>query len=108
MVSLKSAGTLDQGNQGYRNADGCQLSQGDTNPDFTYANDGLFVKIIPESTEAIKVWNEEIAPKTANTGKVLAVEFPTVKSQLIKAGFTIRKAAKVKESDSDLLRELGL
>lgn len=75
--------------------------------DFTYKQcDSLFVQIMPETPEATKLWNEEIAPKTSGTGKVLSVEFPLVKSQLTAAGYSIRKAVAAKQSDADLLDSL--
>lgn len=74
--------------------------------DFTYSDDGLFVAIFPETSQATKVWNDEIGPKTANTGKVLASQFPEVKAKLKAAGYKIRKSTKVKESDDELLNDL--
>ena len=76
--------------------------------DFTYIDNGMFIRICPESSAAAEVWNEEIAPNTGGSGAVLATEFEVVKSQLRKAGYTIRKAVKSNQSDADLLSELGL
>jgi hypothetical protein len=59
-------------------------------PDFTYRSDGVFVSIFPESPEAIKVWNEEIAPKTDSTASpsnVMAI--PSVKPKTPKSPTTI-------------------
>lgn len=59
--------------------------------DFSYRRNGLFVRIFPETPEAVGVWNTEIATKTGGTGNVLAIEFPQIRAALISAGYTIRK-----------------
>lgn len=74
-------------------------------PDFTYRQSGMFVALMPETPQATQTWNREIAPKTQGTGKILAFQFPEVKTQLEKAGFTVRKAKKV--NDADLLNLLS-
>jgi hypothetical protein len=73
-------------------------------PDFTYRSDGVFVSIFPESPEAIKVWNEEIAPKTDSTGKILAAHWEETRLALKRNGYSVRQAKNPKISDDDLLK----
>lgn len=75
--------------------------------DFTYINDGLFVTIMPETPQAEAFWNEQIAPQTNNSGKVLTIHFAQVAAQLRSQGYSIRKATKSKETDEDLLKSLS-
>lgn len=74
--------------------------------DFTYRDDGVFTSIMPETPQAVEAWNTVIAPQTDDTGKVLSIHFPSVKAQLEAAGYSVRKAAKIKGSDDDLLDSL--
>lgn len=74
-------------------------------PDFTYREEGAFVRLYPETPEAVREWNEEIGPKTG--GAILVVHFPDVLSQLKAAGYVVHKARDIKMSDADLLEALG-
>jgi hypothetical protein len=74
--------------------------------DFTYSDSGMFVLIVPETPQAVKVWNEEIGPKTNGTGKILAVHWQNVRNQLEQAGYKVRKARKSNVDDKKLLDEL--
>lgn len=76
--------------------------------DFTYTNDGLFVTIAPETPQAEAFWNDQIAPQTNNSGKVLTIHFAQVAAQLRSQGYTIRKAKATQDiSDEDLLKALS-
>jgi hypothetical protein len=76
-------------------------------PDFTYRADGEFVQLLPENPAAVAAWND-IAAQTDGTGKILAPHWPAVARQLRAAGYSVRKARPVAESDSELLRGLGM
>lgn len=76
-------------------------------PDFTFSTDGLFVSVMPETPEAARIWNEQIAPATDGTGKLHPLAFSELQSELRKAGYSCRQAVAPRISDAALLRALG-
>jgi hypothetical protein len=78
-------------------------------PDFTYtlSNDGWFT-LVPENDQAVEAWNV-MAMLNDGSGKFPCTMFNSVKSQIKKAGYSIRKGKVSKGvSDSDLLAALGI
>jgi endonuclease III len=74
--------------------------------DFAYRTDGMFTLILPETPQAVEAW-EAIAEQTDGTGKVLTAHLPAVMEQIRRAGYTIRKATAIEETDAELLDSLN-
>ena len=78
--------------------------------DMTFVDNGMFVTLIPNNTEAEKAWCliSEAFPDCS----VPFTAWPSVKSQLKAAGYSVRKQRKMKPmTDAELdkmLAELGV
>lgn len=70
--------------------------------DFTYTRDGMFTALLPENDAAVRAWNE-LAAETDGTGKVFNHHFPQLRAALKRAGFTVKKARKVKPGELDAI-----
>ena len=69
-----------------RNPEGC----GVTMTDFSYRIEGMFALILPESPAGEKAMSEVMA-MTDGTAKVFSRQINAFKSDLHRAGYTIRK-----------------
>lgn len=74
-------------------------------PDLTYRDDGMFVRFYAETPAGADAWRE--LAREDGVAAVLAPHLPAVLRQLRSAGYSVRRAARVKVSDDALLRELG-
>lgn len=74
--------------------------------DFEYIRGDLFTQVIPVTEDAIHEWNVAIAPATAGSGKLMTVEWPSVRAQLEAAGYKVRAVRRVKANDAALLAAL--
>jgi hypothetical protein len=59
-------------------------------PDFSYRIDGMFALILPESLAGEKAMGE-LMRMTDDTSKVFSTQLNALKSDLHRAGYTIRK-----------------
>ena len=77
--------------------------------DMTFIDDGMFVTLMPNNPDAEKAWNliNEAFPGCS----IPFTAWPSVKSQLKAAGYSVRKQRKMKPVTSEeidgLLAELG-
>lgn len=75
-----------------------------TTPDLEYRNDGMFVRFYANSKDDELAWKE--MAKNDGVAAVLNFEAPRIIAQLRKAGYTVSKAKKDKQSADDILNEL--
>lgn len=73
--------------------------------DISYRHLGMFTLFMPESPEGETAWNE-LAEYTEDTGKVLRIHAKSTIDQLKRAGYTVKKAAKVKPPTAQEMREI--
>jgi len=76
--------------------------------DLYYTNDGFYITLIPNNTDAENVWNE-IANAFDGVAKFPVHMKESIFAQIKNAGYKIRKAPKVKFdaiSDDELLTQL--
>jgi hypothetical protein len=68
--------------------------------DFNYIQDGFFVSLIPNNIQASEIYNQiwnEL------NGKVPIKVWPNIRSQLKKAGYTVRKAKAVSITEQNVI-----
>ncbi|MEM8801088.1 MAG: hypothetical protein AAGF55_00985 [Pseudomonadota bacterium] len=76
--------------------------------DLTYTSDGMFITLIPHTSEGEAAWSEIWR---VCEGKAFAHQLPAIKSQLKAAGLKIRKGhpkTDVNYEDDELLTQLGV
>lgn len=78
--------------------------------DMTFIDNGMFVTLMPNNPDAEKAWN--IISEAFPGCSIPFTAWPSVKSQLKAAGYSVRKQRKMKPVTSEeldgLLAELGV
>lgn len=78
--------------------------------DMTFIDNGMFVTLMPNNPDAEKAWN--IISEAFPGYSIPFTAWPSVKSQLKAAGYSVRKQRKMKPVTSEeldgLLAELGV
>ena len=72
--------------------------------DIEYTFDGMFYALFPVSKGGEYVWNHVL--ERTGSAKLLAQDWPSFKLQIKAAGYSMRKAPKIKMNDDELLAQL--